>query len=270
MRAAGRPRAAGSWTAAQLLERLGFTGDAAVDAGRRPVRRRAAPAAAAAAADGRAERAAARRADQRPRHRHAHRAGGPARRLAGHADRRQPRPVLPRAGDRHVSRCSATAGCAPARRRRRVPGAPAPVGAAVPVPLSVRGPLSAATEVRWGCACRTQGAGPARASHRQAARIRRPSCTRRLPVRRRSTSGSGALRASSGPRGRNGPPSRSCGWRPPPPRVRPATAPVPGAPRARSRAVLERHRSRRSSAASSAAPRRTARQGWPARARAGR
>ena len=52
---------------------------AAVDPGRRPVRRRAAPAAAAAAAGRRAQRAAARRADQRPRHRHPGRAGGPAR-----------------------------------------------------------------------------------------------------------------------------------------------------------------------------------------------
>ena len=65
----------------QLAERFGFAADAAVDAGRRPLRRRAAAAAAAAAAHGRAERAAARRAHQRPRHRHAHRAGGPARRL---------------------------------------------------------------------------------------------------------------------------------------------------------------------------------------------
>ena len=105
-----RRSAAGELTAAQLAERFGFTGEPAVDPGRRPVRRRAAAAAAAAAADGRAQRAAARRADQRPRHRHAHRARGPARRLAGHARRRQPRPLLPRAGLRHGwSRCSATA-----------------------------------------------------------------------------------------------------------------------------------------------------------------
>ena len=45
----------------------------------------------------RAERAAARRADQRPRHRHADGARGPARRLARHARRRQPRPLLRRA-----------------------------------------------------------------------------------------------------------------------------------------------------------------------------
>ena len=45
----------------------------------------------------RAERAAARRADQRPRHRHADRARGSARRLAGHARGRQPRPLLRRA-----------------------------------------------------------------------------------------------------------------------------------------------------------------------------
>ena len=89
---------------------------AAVDAGRRAVRRRAPPAAAAAAAHGRAQRAAPRRADQRPRHRDAQRARGPARRLAGHAGRGLPRPLLPRARLRpRRRRCSATAGCATCR-----------------------------------------------------------------------------------------------------------------------------------------------------------
>ena len=73
---------------------------------------------------GRAQRAAARRADQRPRHRHAGRAGGPARLVAGHARRGQPRPVPGGAGlrpdDRHVRRRPAAG---PARRGRRVPGA---------------------------------------------------------------------------------------------------------------------------------------------------
>ena len=98
----------------------------AVDAGRRPLRRRAAAAAAAAAADGRAERAGARRAHQRPRHRHPHRAGGPARQLPRHGAGGQPRPVLRRPGLRQGRRA--------ARRRhagraaRRGGGVPAPPG----------------------------------------------------------------------------------------------------------------------------------------------
>ena len=60
----------------------------------------------------RPERAAARRAHQRPRHRHPDRARGPARRLAGHARRGQPRPLLRRAGLRRRVR---------AHRRRRDP-----------------------------------------------------------------------------------------------------------------------------------------------------
>ncbi len=64
---------------------------------RRPLRRRAPTPGADAPADGRAQRAAARRAHQRPRHRHADGARGPARRLARHARRRQPRPLLRRA-----------------------------------------------------------------------------------------------------------------------------------------------------------------------------
>ena len=99
-------------------------GQPAVDAGRRPLRRRAAAAAAAAAADGRAERAGARRADQRPRHRHPHRAGGPARQLPRHGAGRQPRPVLRRPGLRQGGRAARRrlAGRA-ARRGRGVPGA---------------------------------------------------------------------------------------------------------------------------------------------------
>ena len=82
------------------------------DARPRPLRRRAAAAAAHAAADGGPERPAARRADQRPRHRHADRAGGPARRLARHARRRQPRPLLRRARLRRRPRARPTpAGC---------------------------------------------------------------------------------------------------------------------------------------------------------------
>ena len=85
----------------------------AADPGAGPVRRRAPTAAAAAAARRRAQRAAARRADQRPRHRHARRPRGPARRLAGHADRRLARPLPARARLRHGRwPCSATACCA--------------------------------------------------------------------------------------------------------------------------------------------------------------
>ena len=67
-------------SASSLAERFRLRRQPAVDAGRRPLRRRAAATAAAAAAHGRAQRAGSRRADQRPRHRHPHRAGGPARR----------------------------------------------------------------------------------------------------------------------------------------------------------------------------------------------
>ena len=67
-----------------------------VPAGARPVGRRAQP-----AGDGEdhavpAQRAGARRADQPPRHPGARDAGGRARRLRRHADRRQPRSLLPR------------------------------------------------------------------------------------------------------------------------------------------------------------------------------
>ena len=110
-------------SAGQLLERLGFTARTAVDPGRRPVRRRAAPGADAQAAHGRAQRAAARRADQRPGHRDAHRVRGPAGRLAGDPGGGQPRPVLPGAGDR-ARRGAARRRQAvlPRRRRGRVPG----------------------------------------------------------------------------------------------------------------------------------------------------
>ena len=88
----------------------------AVDAGRRALRRRAAAAAAAAAADGRAERAAARRADQRPRHRHADRAGGPARRL-GRAPCSSSRTTATSSSGSATGpwRCSATGGCVTCR-----------------------------------------------------------------------------------------------------------------------------------------------------------
>ncbi len=116
-------------TASSVLERLGFPAAAAVDAGRRAVRRRAAPAAAHAAADGRAERAAARRAHQRPRRRHPLPPGGPARRLAGHAHRRQPRPVPRRAGLRHGRRAARRReDHPPARRHRGVPADPGGAG----------------------------------------------------------------------------------------------------------------------------------------------
>ena len=101
-------------TAAQLVERLGFTRERVTDARARPVRWRAAPAPAAAAARRRAQRAAARRAHQRPRHRHPRRPRGPARRLAGHPDRRLARPLpagtrlRPADGPARRRRCCAT------------------------------------------------------------------------------------------------------------------------------------------------------------------
>ena len=100
-------------TAGQLLERLGFTrervwtpvGDLSGGERRRLQLLRLLM--------GEPNVLRARRADQRPRHRHAHRARGPARRLAGHARRRLPRPVPARAGlPTGRSRCSATAGSA--------------------------------------------------------------------------------------------------------------------------------------------------------------
>ena len=82
-----------------------------VDPGRRPVRWRAPPAAAAAAARRRAERAAARRAHQRPRHRHPGLAGGPARHVARHDDRRVATTGTWSSGSAtRCSRCSATGG----------------------------------------------------------------------------------------------------------------------------------------------------------------
>ena len=71
----------------------------------RPVRWRTAPACSSSgsAAD-RAQRAAARRADQRSGHRHPDRDRGLPRHLARHADRGQPRPVLPGAGLRRYLR----------------------------------------------------------------------------------------------------------------------------------------------------------------------
>ena len=125
-------------SAGQLLERLGFTAERQWTPDRRPVRRRAAPGPDAPAAHDRTQRAAARRADQRPGHRDAHRARGPARRLARHAGGGQPRPVLPRAGDR------ARGGAArrrqallPRRRGGRVPG---PGPGRPPRPRAAAGP----------------------------------------------------------------------------------------------------------------------------------
>ena len=94
---------------------------AALDPGQGPQRRPEAAAAAAADPARRAERAHPRRADQRPRHRHARRDGGPARQLAGHAARRQPRPVPDRAGDRPAVRDPRPTPAAPARRGGGVP-----------------------------------------------------------------------------------------------------------------------------------------------------
>ena len=103
--------------AARLLHR------AAVDPGPGPVRRAAAPPAAAADPARPAERAHPRRADQRPRHRHAGGDRGPARLLAGDADRGLARPLLPRARHRSAVRDPPPPAAASARRRRRVPPA---------------------------------------------------------------------------------------------------------------------------------------------------
>ena len=84
-------------TAGHAVRALRLSRRARPHARARPLGRRAPAAAAHAPADGRAQRPHARRAHQRPRHRHAHRARGPARRLARHARGRQPRPLLRRA-----------------------------------------------------------------------------------------------------------------------------------------------------------------------------
>ena len=151
-------------------ERFGFRGDRAADARPRPLGRRAPAAAAHAAADGRAQRPPARRADQRPRHRHADRARGPARRLAGHARRGHPRPLLRRARLRRRLR---------ADRRRR---APPPAGRHRPVPGAAprgdraglrRRPRLPPRRPRPAPSARgAQGGRPDRARARQARRAR--------------------------------------------------------------------------------------------------
>ena len=128
-------------TAGHAVRPLRLPRRAGAHARARPLRRRAPAAAAHAAADGRAQRAAARRADQRPRHRHADRARGPARRLARHARRRQPRPLLRRARLRRRLRAHRRRRHPPpARRDRAVPRAAARRrGAAAPPPPARRG-----------------------------------------------------------------------------------------------------------------------------------
>jgi ATP-binding cassette subfamily F protein uup len=65
----------------------------------------------------------ARRADQRPGHRHPRLAGRPPRLLAGHHDRRQPRPVPGGTRHRHgVRPVRRRPPRTPARRHRRIPG----------------------------------------------------------------------------------------------------------------------------------------------------
>ena len=206
-------------TAAQLVERFGFAGDAAVDAGRRAVRRRAAPAAAAAAADGRAQRAAARRADQRPRHRHADRARGPARRLAGHAGRGLARPLLPRAGLRPRRRaarrrtaratCRAGSRSTSTLRRARV----ARSSATRPGRAASRAGSTRRSVGRGSDARRAQGARAGGAHLGEAARPTRSACTptsrRRPPTTSGCSPSTRAARAAS----TSGPPSRSTvGW----------------------------------------------------------
>ncbi len=168
-------------TAAQLVERLGFTRERAHTRGPRPVRRRAAAAAAAPAARRRAERPAARRADQRPGHRHPRRAGGPARRLARHARGRLARPLPAGAGVRPAGRA--------ARRRRRC------------------GTCPAASSSTWRCVAAREATAPgapgARPTRHRAGPGRRRHGRGRAPVPRAAESragpqGPGADRAAAG------------------------------------------------------------------------
>ncbi len=158
-----------------------------VDACQRAVRRRAAAAAAAPHPGGRAERAVPRRAHQRPGRGHAHRARGPAGRMAGIPGAGQPRPLLPGAGHRPRGR--------PARGRESV--LPAGWGRGVPAPPDGG---------RWGCRWDGHPGGRGRdSSGRDGLRGRRrlfsPSRGRRAEPRRQAE------------RGRNGPPARTWpGW----------------------------------------------------------
>ena len=137
----------------------------------RPLRRGAAAAPAHAAAHGRAERAAARRADERPRHRHPRRARGPARRLAGHAGRGQPRPLLRRARVRRRARADGRRAAAPpARRHRAVPRA-APRRRGGPGRRG-RPPGQAGGPRRRGAARRAEGGAARRARARAPRRAR--------------------------------------------------------------------------------------------------
>ena len=158
---------------------------AAVDAGRRPVRRRASPAAAAADAARSAERAAAGRADQRPGHRHAGGAGGSAGLLAGHPGGGQPRPLPDRAGLRqHGGPARRRQAGGAARRHRAVPAAAEPHRAgsdrALPRVAGVARPIRGPHARSW----------PGWSGSSPSSRSGRPSCTRRWPSTPPTTSGS--------------------------------------------------------------------------------
>ena len=169
-------RTARSSRPAQLLERLGFTQRAALDA-----RSKTSPAGRSGGCSccsillQRAERADPRRADQRPRHRHARRHRGPARLLARHPARRLARPLPDRARHRPA-----------VRDHRRAPAAPA----------------AAASRSTSSCAARRRGAG-APTSARRPRRPRRPRRTRDSPAPivappRRSSARSTAARRLQG------------------------------------------------------------------------
>ncbi|EHN18524.1 ABC transporter ATPase [Bifidobacterium animalis subsp. lactis BS 01] len=87
------------------------------DADPRPLRWPEAPHAATAHSARRTERAHHGRAGQRPRHRHARRDGRPARHLAGHAHRGEPRPLPARTRHRRAVRADRRQGAASAGRR---------------------------------------------------------------------------------------------------------------------------------------------------------
>ena len=167
----------------------------------------------------------ARRAHERPRHRHAHRARGPARQLAGHARRRQPRPLVRRARVRRRARAG--------RPRRDPPSAGRHRAVRRGVARGDGGRRGEpAREARADCERRRRrGSGAARPAARSARRARssaassarstasasaRRGCTRRWPRRRRTTCASASSPPSCAPSRPSATTSRPRGSRPPP------------------------------------------------------
>ena len=217
----------------------------------RHVERWRAPAPAAAADAGRAaERAAARRADQRSRPRHAARAGGLPRRLAGH--RRvvsHDRAFLDRVTDELLALDGQRRRALDPRRRRRLARRSAPPRRPPPARL----PQTDARSAR-GADSATKPASAAAARRRCAASSARPNATSR-PRSPRATSlaaeiGStnahwelvDARRAAGRCPSQRSPPPRSSGW-PSPPKPKPSASPPDARPRpAGSRRVFARTR----------------------------